>query len=82
MSNQVQPGEYSMDSGMDGALYNADSDGDLKLFSVERNDSDLWLNSYYDNPGNIWNADNRFVFARPRNSLYFSTFMGGFILMI
>ncbi len=67
-----------MGSGIDGALYITDSDGDLKLFNVKRNDSGLWLNGNYDNPGNVWNTNNRFVFARPRNSLCFSTFIGGF----
>ncbi len=43
-----------------------DSDGDLKLFNVERYDSGLWLCGYYDYPGNVWNANYRFVFARPR----------------
>src|SRR3989339_1171656 len=32
----------------------ADSGGALELFSVERNDSGLWLDSYYDDPGYIW----------------------------
>ena len=42
-----------------------DSDGDPKLFNVERNDSELWLNSNWSNPDNFWNADNQWVFCRP-----------------
>ena len=42
----------------------ADSDGALELFLVERDDSGLWLDSYYDDPGYIWHAGSRFVFAR------------------
>ena len=48
------------------------SDGDLNVFNVEHNDSGLWLNSNYGNPGNFWNADNQWVFVRPRNFLCFS----------
>lgn len=57
-----------MDSGLDGALYVTDSDGNLKVFNVERNENGLWLNSNYGNPDNFWNGDNRWVFIR-RNSL-------------
>ena len=42
----------------------ADSDGALELFLVERDDSGLWLDSYYDFPGYIWYAAIRCVFAR------------------
>lgn len=54
---------------MEDALYIRDSDGDLKVFNVECNDSRLWLNSNYGNPDNFWNADNQWAFVRPRNSL-------------
>ena len=40
------------------------SDGDLLLFGVRRNDSDLWLYNYYDYPSRLWYADYRFVFSR------------------
>ena len=40
------------------------SGGVLLLFSVGRGGSGLWLSSYYDYPGSIWRADDRFVFAR------------------
>jgi len=64
---------------MGDALCITDSDGNLKLFNVKRNDSDLWLNSYYDKPDNVWNSDNRFVFSR-RNSLRFFHPFGWFLL--
>ena len=41
------------------------SGGFLRLFRVERRDNGLWLDSLYDNPDDIWNADNRFVFVLP-----------------
>jgi len=41
-----------------------DSAGSLRLFDVERDDSDLWLCGSYDIPGSIWSADSRFVFVR------------------
>ena len=46
------------------------SDGDPNVFNVERDDGGLWLNANYDNPGNVWYPDYRWVFAL-RNSLYF-----------
>jgi len=49
----------------------ADSDGDLDVFYVKRNDSELWLNSDWSNPGNVWNPGSQWVFRLPRNSLYF-----------
>ncbi len=53
-----------------------DSDGNLKVFSVERDDNGLWLNSNYDNPDNVWNGSNRWVFVRG-NSLHFSPVFAG-----
>ena len=44
----------------------ADSGGALLLFLVERHASGLLLLSYYDSPGDLWGAGNRFVFARRR----------------
>ena len=52
-----------MGGGMDGVLYNTDSNGNLKLFNVNHNDNGQWLNSNYDNSDNVWNADNEFVFC-------------------
>ena len=57
--------------------YISDSDGNLKVFNVERNDDGAWLNSNYDNPDNIWNASNRWLFRR--NCLYFSRLNGSFV---
>ena len=53
---------------MDGFLYDTDSDSDLKIFNVKRNDDGkLWLNTNYDKPDNVFNPENRWVFVRPRN---------------
>ena len=73
MLNKIQPGEYSKGSGTDDALCIRNSDGNLNVFNVEHDDDGLWLNSNYDNPDNVWNAGNRWVFVRPRNSLCFSS---------
>jgi len=42
-----------------------DSDGDPRLFIVERIGSELWLSSYWGSPGLFWGADGRWVFCRP-----------------
>jgi len=42
------------------------SGGYLRVFSVERNVSELWLNGYYGSPGSVWYAGHRWVFVRPR----------------
>lgn len=47
-----------------------DSDGNLNVFNVERNEDGLWLNANNGNPTNFWNPENRWVFAR-RNFLHF-----------
>lgn len=57
---------------MDDVLYILDSDGNLNMFNVKRNDSELWLNVNYGHPDNFWNDDNQWVFVRPRISLHFS----------
>ena len=38
----------------------------LELFLVEHDDDGLWLYSSYDDSDLVWNADNPWVFARPR----------------
>ena len=54
-----------------------DSDGNLKVFNVKRNDNgELWLNGNNGHPDNFWNADNRFVFLC-RNSFHFSSALAG-----
>ena len=70
-----------MGGGIDGTSHATDSDGDLNVFNVERNDDgSQWLNSNYDNPDNVWNADNRWVFLR-RNS-FISLLLGRRVLFI
>jgi hypothetical protein len=61
----------------EGKSYISDSDGYLKVFNVERNDDGAWLNSNYDNPDNVWDASNRWLFRR--NCLYFSRSNGSFV---
>ena len=39
-----------------------DSDGDLGVFLVERDDDGLWLSSDYGRPDTLWLPDDRFVF--------------------
>lgn len=56
---------------IEGNSYETDSNGNLNLFNVERNEDDLWLNSNYGNPDNFYNSNNRFVFRR--NYLYLQT---------
>ncbi len=60
--------------GNDGILHN--SDGDLRLLSVDRNDNGSWLNVNYDNSDNRWNRDNGLAFV---SSQVFQTplFIGG-----
>ena len=43
-----------------------DSDGNLDVFSVRRNDSGLWLFSYWGSPDGFWGPDYLWVFVRPR----------------
>lgn len=52
--------------------YITDSDGNLNVFDVNRNDGEPWLNAYYGNPDNVFDSDYRFVFVLPRNYLCFS----------
>ncbi len=77
MPNPIQPGEYSMGSGTDGAAHITDSNGNPSAFNVERNDDGRsWLNNDWANPDNRWNLDNRLLFHL-RNSLYFSSARAG-----
>ena len=43
-----------------------DSDGDLNVFYMKRDDDDLWLHTDYVNPDCVWRSGSRWVFARPR----------------
>ena len=45
-----------------------DSDDYLKVFNVEHDSSDRWLNSNYGKPDNAWYPDNRWVFLAPRTT--------------
>ncbi len=46
--------------------------GFRRAFNVNRNsDGKRWLNANDNDPDNVWNSDNRFVWVR-RNSLHFS----------
>ena len=73
MPNNIQPQEYSRGDETGDTLYITDSDGNLKVFNVKRNDDGkLYLNGNNGNPDNFWNGNNRFVFVLPRNSLHFS----------
>src|SRR3989344_2258053 len=58
-----------MGSGLDGALYDADRNGNPNVFNVERNANGLWLNNNIANPDNRWNPDDEFVF-RLRQSFF------------
>ena len=66
---------------MDSAIYIIDSDGYLRVFSVEHNDNGQWLNSNYGNTENVWNADEQWLFVR-RNSLYSPLFKRSFLLFV
>jgi len=61
---------------VDDISYTTDSDGNLNLFKVERDDEDLWLNGNNGNPENFWNSNKRFVFVG-RKSLHFSPAKAG-----
>lgn len=61
---------------MEDILYRTDSNGNLNVFNVERNDDGTWLNSNNGNPDNVWGAGDRFVFVR-RKSFHFSPAIAG-----
>ncbi|MEK7185229.1 MAG: hypothetical protein AAB726_01265 [Patescibacteria group bacterium] len=42
----------------------ADSHGDLSVFGIEHDDGELWLGAHDGDPGDVWDADDRFVFVR------------------
>ena len=62
MRNSIQPREYSKGSGIDGALYATDSNGNPNVLNANRNDDGQWVNTYWDNPDNQWNDNGAFVF--------------------
>ena len=61
-------------SGIDGTVYNTDSDGNPNVFNVNCNDDgECWLNTNYNNADYVWDPDNVWVFGCC-NSLHFSLF--------
>jgi hypothetical protein len=58
-----------MGSGLDGALYNSDPDGNPNVFKLERNDDGSWLNNNLAKPDNEWNPNNQFVFSLRKSFL-------------
>ncbi len=71
MPNKIQSREYSKDGVMDGVSLE-NSLGFRRAFNVNRNlDGKRWLNANDNDPDNVWNPDNHFVWVR-RNSLHFS----------
>lgn len=65
MPNTIQPGEYSMGGGMDGASHA--SDGNPNVLNANRNDDGRWVNTYWDNPDNHWNTNGAFAFPVSAN---------------
>ena len=56
----------SKDNGKDGIPYIADSDGNLNVLGLNRNDQGRWLNAYNGNPDNRWDREDGFVFLVPK----------------
>lgn len=65
MPKTIQPREHSKGGGTGGSLYVTDSDGNLNLLGVNRNDDGRWLNTYNGKPDNRWNREYGFVFLVP-----------------
>ena len=55
--------------------HKTDSDGNLKVFNVERNDNGSWVNSNYANPDNQWSGNVRLLVRR--NCVRFSSLRRG-----
>ena len=64
----------------EGVLHLTDSDGNLKVFNVERNEDGRWLNGNNGHPDNVWNGNNRWAFRR--NFLHFSRHWREFLLLV
>lgn len=72
MPDTIQLSEHLGGSGTGGIMHITDSDGNPKLFNVERNDDGKrWLNSNWGNADNEWNPEHVFLVAVPRNSRSF-----------
>ena len=73
--------QASRGGGIGGILYITDSDGDLNVFNVKRNDDGTqWLNGNNGRPDNVWNADNRWVFLRRNSLISLLLWQGSFVL--
>lgn len=55
---------------IDGKPYKTDSNGNPKVFELERNENGTWLNSNWANPDNRWNPENRIVFSLRESNLF------------
>ncbi len=51
--------------------HNTDADGDPKVFDVNHDNDERWLNTNWTNPDNHWNGDKQVAFVR-RKPLRFS----------
>lgn len=80
MPNKIQFRSFvnnnSRDGERDGISHATDSDGNLNVFNVERNEDGSWLNGNNGHPDNHWNGNNRWVFVR-RNCRSFSLLRWG-----
>jgi hypothetical protein len=81
MPNTIQPQEHSKGSGKDGILYTTDSDGNLNVFNVKRNDDGKqWLDGHNGEPAYFWHADVRWVFLRRNSLISLLLWQGSFVL--
>ena len=58
----------------------ANSPGDPRLLTSDRNYSDRRLNAYYDKPDDNWNQNNGFAFGAGNSLLFLSPFYIGRVL--
>lgn len=56
-------------SGIEGTLH-ISTDGEPRLFNLYSNGDKLELNNNWDDPDNVWNADNRFVFSLRKSFIF------------
>lgn len=60
MEYQDQPNGERLLIGMEPVTVSV---GNLRVFGVERDDGDRWLNRHYDDPEDVWDGRNRWVFS-------------------
>lgn len=83
MPNTIQPQEYSRGGGMEDTLYITDSDGNLNVFNVKRNDDGKqYLNANNGNADNVWNSDVRFLFLRRKSLISLPFLWESFVLKV